>query len=127
MKMRSTPAPERIRQGQRSLNTAAFGTVPGIAYGVSKTEFAPEQATTRQQMAAFLYRYAKLRGMDVSGQNDLSAFRDSGTVDAYAKTAVAWAVDSGIIFGTETDTLSPNMTLPREQCAAMLYRLMKTA
>ena len=99
----------------------------GIAYGVSKTEFAPEQATTRQQMAAFLYRYAKLRGMDVSGQNDLSAFRDSGTVDAYAKTAVAWAVDSGIIFGTETDTLSPNMTLPREQCAAMLYRLMKTA
>ena len=99
----------------------------GIAYGVSKTEFAPDQATTRQQMAAFLYRYAKLKGMDVSGQNDLSAFRDSGAVDAYAKTAVAWAVDSGIIFGTETDTLSPNMTLPREQCAAMLYRFMKTA
>ncbi len=99
----------------------------GIAYGVSKTEFAPEQATTRQQMAAFLYRYAKLQGMDVSGQNSLSAFRDSGTVDAYAKTAVAWAVDTGIIFGTETDTLSPKMTLPREQCAAMLYRFMKTA
>ena len=99
----------------------------GIAYGVSKTEFAPDQATTRQQMAAFLYRYAKLKGMDVSGQNDLSAFRDSGAVDAYAKTAVAWAVDSGIIFGTETDTLSPNMTLPREQCAAMLYRFMKKA
>ena len=97
----------------------------GIAQGLSETQFAPEQTATRQQMAAFLYRYAKLQGMDVSSQKDLGGYVDYEKVDDYAKPAMAWAVDTGIILGTEKNTLSPRMTLPREQCATMLYRLLK--
>lgn len=99
----------------------------GIAQGISETQFAPEQTATRQQMAAFLYRYAKLQGMDVSSQKDLGDYVDYEKVDDYAKPAMAWAVDTGIILGTEKNTLSPRMTLPREQCATMLYRLLKAA
>ena len=99
----------------------------GIAQGISETQFAPEQTATRQQMAAFLYRYAKLQGMDVSSQKDLGGYVDYEKVDDYAKPAMAWAVDTGIILGTEKNTLSPRMTLPREQCATMLYRLLKAA
>lgn len=116
-----------LQKGAYYVNAVTWATENGVAYGISETEFAPEQSATRQQMAAFLYRYAKLQGMDVSKQDDLSAYKDIGTVDQYAKPAVAWAVENGILFGTEKDTLSPNMTLPREQCAAMIYRLRDAA
>ena len=116
-----------LQKGAYYVNAVTWAAENGVAYGISETEFAPEQSATRQQMAAFLYRYAKLQGMDVSKQDDLSAYKDIGTVDQYAKPAVAWAVENGILFGTEKDTLSPNMTLPREQCAAMIYRLRNAA
>ena len=99
----------------------------GIAQGISETQFAPDQTTTRQQMVAFLYRYAKLQGMDVSSRKDLSNYVDYEKVHDYAKPAMAWAVENGIVLGTEKNTLSPRMTLPREQCATMLYRLLKAA
>ena len=99
----------------------------GIAQGISETQFAPEQTATRQQMAAFLYRYAKFQGMDVSSQKDLSDYVDYEKLDDYAKPAMAWAVENGIIWGTEKNTLSPRMTLPREQCATMLYRFRNAA
>ena len=99
----------------------------GIAQGYDKTTFAPEQNVSRQEMATFLYRYAKLQGMDVSGQNDLSGYQDGGDVSPYAKAAVAWAVDAGIIKGYSTDTLIPQGDLLRQQCAAMLYRLRSAA
>ena len=41
----------------------------------------------------------------------------------YAKTAMAWAVNAGIIQGTATDTQAPTDVLLRQQCAVMLYRL----
>ena len=78
-------------------------------------------------MAAFLYRYAKLQGMDVTGQSDLSGLKDSKDVGKYAETAMAWAVDAGIVQGTTSSTLSPKAVLPRQQCAVMLYRLSKAA
>ncbi len=116
-----------LQKGAYYVKAVTWAAENGVAYGISETEFAPDQPASRQQMAAFLYRYAKLQGMNVSKQNDLSAYKDRGTVDKYAKPAVAWAVENGIIFGTGEDTLSPNTTLPREQCAAMLYRFRNAA
>ena len=116
-----------LRKGAFYEKAVIWAAENGIAQGYDKNTFAPDQIISRQQMAAFLYRYAKLQGMDVTGQNDLGNFRDNGDVGSYAKTAMAWAVDAGIIQGTTSDTLSPKATLPREQCAVMLYRLGKAA
>lgn len=112
-----------LRKGAYYEKAVIWAAENDIAQGYNKATFAPDQTVSRQQMAAFLYRYAKLKGMDVSGQSDLSGFKDNGSVGQYAKTAMAWAVNAGIIQGTATDTLAPTDALLRQQCAVMLYRL----
>lgn len=112
-----------LRKGAYYEKAVIWAAENDIAQGYNKATFAPDQTVSRQQMAAFLYRYAKLKGMDVSGQSDLSGFKDNGSVGQYAKTAMAWAVNAGIIQGTATDTLAPTDVLLRQQCAVMLYRL----
>ena len=116
-----------LRKGAFYEKAVIWAAKNGIAQGYDKNTFAPDQIISRQQMATFLYRYAKLQGVDVTGQGNLSGYKDCKDVGKYAEAAMAWAVDAGIIQGTTTTTLSPKAMLPRQQCAVMLYRLSKAA
>ena len=94
----------------------------GIVKGVSEGLFAPNQAAAREQLAAFLYRYAGFCGMDLSVQGDLSAFSDGNAVSSYAKDAVSWAVGRGLLVGTPDGKLSPQDSAVRVQLAALIFR-----
>ena len=58
-----------------------------------------EGEITREQLAAMLYRYAKLKGYDVSASADLSGCSDAAKVNTYAVDAMRWAVAEGLIQG----------------------------
>ena len=95
----------------------------GIVEGVSDTEFAPNEAVTREQFAAILYRYAQYDGMDaVTLEENLGGFTDADSISEYAVPALNWAVGEGIITGTTATTLEPQGTATRAQAAAMLMR-----
>ncbi len=94
----------------------------GIAAGTSATTFAPYQPLTRQDLAAFLYRYAQKKGYNTAAYNSLSKFNDCDCIDGYALPAVRWAVGAKIIYGTEYNLLAPRASASRCQMAAMLYR-----
>ena len=49
-------------------------------------------------------------------------FDDEGSVSAWAKDAIGWAVERGILTGTAERTLSPQGQATRAQLAAMLVR-----
>lgn len=90
--------------------------------------FAPEQNVTREELAAFLCRYAAAIGMDTSARADLSGFADQGTVSDWAKEAIEWCVAVKIMDGmTENGAqiLQPQGTATRAQFAAMLMRFME--
>ncbi len=95
----------------------------GIVQGTSDTTFSPDAAVTREQMAVFLYRYAKYLGMDTSlmGTAELTGFADADQVSDWATTAVLWAVRNSIINGTEKG-LEPAATANRAQVAQIIYR-----
>ncbi|MGN1008724.1 MAG: S-layer homology domain-containing protein, partial [Butyricicoccus sp.] len=93
-----------------------------VVSGVSATEFAPNANVTREQMAAILYRYATLKGYDVSKSTALSAFDDASAVSAYAQPALAWAVAEGLISGRTATTLAPQGTATRAEVASVLMR-----
>lgn len=94
----------------------------GIVQGTSGTTFSPDAPVTREQMAAFLYRYAKFTGMNVTVSGaDLSGFADASSVSAWAVEAVQWAVSRGIINGTDKG-LEPLATANRAQVAQIVYR-----
>ncbi len=65
-----------------------------------------------------LYRYAG--SPDTTGS--LAAFKDADSVSDYAKTAVKWAVEKGIITGKGGGMLDPKSDATRAEMAAMLQR-----
>ena len=91
-----------------------------MASGVSDGENA-NGYVTREQLATMLWRYAGEPASDYS----LSAFTDAANVSDYAATAMAWAVEHGIISGVTDTTIEPQGTATRAQCAAMLMRFVE--
>ena len=94
----------------------------GIVSGMSAEQFAPNNAITREQMAAILYRYAQFKGYDVSAKADLSVYTDAAQVSAYATDAMAWANGAQLITGTSATTLTPAGNATRAQVATILMR-----
>lgn len=76
---------------------------------------------TREQLAAMLYRYAKLKGYDVSASADISGYTDASGVSSWAKEAMQWAVGSGLIQGSG-NALTPQANASRAQIATILMR-----
>ena len=93
-----------------------------ITGGVSSTHFGAGNAVTREQLAAFLYRYAQDQGYDTSARADLSCYSDAGLVSSYATEALSWANATGLITGTTATTLSPQGSATRAQVATILSR-----
>ena len=83
--------------------------------------FRPNDAVTRQELVTFLYRYAKYKGYDVSAASDLSDWSDVASVSEYARDAMAWAVESGIIEG-KNGKLAPRDVSTRAEAAAIIAR-----
>ncbi len=85
----------------------------GLMTGVSATEFAPEQTTTRAMIVSIL---ARLEGVTTA---QAAGFADVDDNDWYA-TAVNWAASVGVVNGYEDNTFKPNTAITREQLAAIL-------
>ena len=85
----------------------------GLMTGVSATEFAPEQTTTRAMIVSIL---ARLEGVTTA---EAAGFADVNDNDWYA-TAVNWAANVGVVNGYEDNTFQPNTAITREQLAAIL-------
>lgn len=89
-----------------------------VVAGYSDGYYRPLQTITRQQMVAMLWRYAGFPESSV----DISTFDDADTVAEYARPALAWAIETGIIVGTNDNTLNPEVNTYRAQAAVILMR-----
>ena len=95
----------------------------GIVTGYGDGSFRPDNTVTREQMAAFLYRFAKAQGMDTTqGGMAVREFDDFSQLSAYAGEAVAWAVNAGILKG-DHNRLMPQAPCTRGQIVTFLWRL----
>ena len=88
-----------------------------MSSGVSDGENA-NGAVTREQLVTMLWRYAG----EPEGTAPLSAWSDAGSVSDWAAEAMSWAIDNGVITGMSADTLAPQGSATRAQCAAILMR-----
>lgn len=94
----------------------------GIVSGYSARSFAPVDPVTREQAAAILYRYAQKKGAVGEASAGLSGYQDTQAISPYARDAMAWAVASHLLAGTQADTLAPNHETTRAQVAALIMR-----
>lgn len=94
----------------------------GIVSGYSESVFGPGDPVTREQTSTILCRYTNAKGYDVSAKASLSDYEDEGTISAYAKDAMAWAVQASLIQGMGEKTLAPKGQTTRAQMAAIITR-----
>lgn len=99
----------------------------GVVKGYADGRFRPNDAVTREQMAALLYRFAGYKGYDVSigVDTDILRFTDGAAVGGYAVPAMRWACGSGLMTGAQRDggmALAPRDTATRAQTATLLTR-----
>jgi len=94
----------------------------GLVTSNADGTFGPDQQITREQLAAILFRYASMVGLDTSGRSDLSSFSDSNDIADYAQIPIAWAVHVGLLQGDGT-ALFPAAPATRAEVATLLQRL----
>ena len=78
----------------------------------------PGGSITREQLATMLWRIAGSPDSD----RTLEDFRDADEASIYAKNALGWAVEQGILSGKGGGILDPTGSATRVQVAAMLMR-----
>lgn len=92
----------------------------GIVAGYDDSTFGLGDSITREQLATILYRYAQLKGYDVTEKADLTGYTDSTAISGYAVEAMQWANANGIVNGMTETALAPQGTATRAQVATML-------
>ena len=97
----------------------------GIFADYDKDRFKPDDAITREQLAAIFYRYADYKDYDLTVKGDLDKFKDADEITDYAKTAMQWAVGSDLVKGKSGDLLDPQGKATRAEIAAMLHRFIE--
>lgn len=113
-----------VKTGSWYEDAVIWATQNGIVEGYSKKEFGADDAVTREQLAAMLYRYADYCRCDLSAGRyvDLSKFSDLHEISDYAIPALRWAVGEGILEGRTGKRLAPADTASRAEISMMLMR-----
>lgn len=112
--------------GKYYTEAVAWGVANGVLKGYSASIFGGEDDLTREQMAVMLHRYAVAQGLgkDVD-LTVLDGFADGAQVSGWAKEAVAWAVENGLLQGRGNNVLDPRTNITRSEVAAVLERYSK--
>lgn len=114
-------------QGKYYTEAVGWAKANGIVSGISATQFGPNNRITRQDAMLIFYRYCvDYLGLDGTCSGDLSGFADEGRVSGYAQTAVSWAVDNGLMSGSNSSSgmkLNPKGNLTRAEAATVLKAL----
>ena len=130
-RMEGSPVPKGknsftdVEAGKWYADAITWTAENGIFAGYSKDKFGPDDPITREQLAAIFYRYADYKGYDLTVKGDLDKFKDADKITDYAKTAMQWAVGSGLMKGKSGNLLDPQGTATRAEIAAMLHRFIE--
>lgn len=95
--------------------------------GTSDTTFSPDNAVTRAQVCTILVRFAAMEGIALQKVVEPDQFKDSLSIQEYARSGVTACQMAGIVKGYEKGFFRPENTMTREECATVVYRVMIAA
>ncbi len=103
----------------------------GIVNGTGEGSFAPNGTISRQEAAVMVTRAAALCGLDTQREgaevrDTLAPFLDYTTSAAWARPALAFCYDRGILDDSDMD-IRPTQAIRRGEVAQMLYALLERA
>lgn len=107
-------------------NAVSWAAANRIMDGYGSGLFGANDAISREQLAATLYRYAQAKGYNTSASVELTAFADGHTTSEWARPAMQWAVANGLFSGKSGSVLDPQGTATRAEVASILMRFCET-
>lgn len=123
MVIQSMPDFTDVQSGGDYINALTWAVGNKLVGGYGDNTFRPDAPVTRQQMAAFLYRWEQHRGGGFKGAwMFLLDYPDRDSISEYAYEGVAWCTANGILTGRADGTLAPGAAVTRAAAAAMLQR-----
>ena len=109
-----------LRRGSWYAPAVALGAARKIILGYDDGLFRPDRGVSREDMITLLYRYA---GSPKTSGRKLAEFRDNASISDYARQAMEWAVENGLILGyAEDGTIRPQSTTTRAEFATIAVR-----
>ncbi|MBR6513755.1 MAG: InlB B-repeat-containing protein [Clostridia bacterium] len=91
-----------------------------IISGTSEDKFSPNAPITREQLCVILYNYEKYKGTHGNfNDKSLVDFSDNQSISSWAREAMAWAVYSKVISGSDGKLLPRNYAT-RAQAAVII-------
>ena len=104
--------------------SVAWAVANDIIKGYENGKFGVGDAITREQVATILYRY--MGSPEVTGADEtLAPFADAGSISGFAKDAMVWAIQNGVISGKNATTLAPTASASRAEIASIIMRMDK--
>ena len=89
-------------------NAVRWGAYHHIILGYGNDTYGPNDAITREQLAAILFRYLNFAGIGLPEDiSDPPVFLDAGLISAYAKDAVMELTRAGMIYGQSYNYFEP--------------------
>ena len=91
------------------------------------SDFTPESAISRQQLASVLYLYAQFKGYDVSvgEETNILSYDDAFDISEYAIPAMQYVIGAGIINGKTISTVNPEDNATRTEIAVIIHRFIE--
>ena len=108
-----------VSAGKLYTSAIAWAASKKLVSGYTNGNFGSNDLIARQQMATFMYQYAKYKKLNKNAGGNISKYNDYKGVAPYAVTPMKWAVGNGIISGTNKG-LEPKGTATLAQIAVML-------
>ena len=106
-----------VSLGQWYTNAISWASKNDVVSGYGNNLFGPDDAITREQMAAILYRYAGAPSVET---NNLGNYTDANQISDWATDALNWCVENKIMVGNGNGTMTPNKIISRAEVATIM-------
>ena len=106
-----------VSLGQWYTNAISWASKNGVVSGYGNNLFGPDDAITREQMAAILYRYVGAPSVEA---DNLENYTDANQISDWATEALNWCVENKIMVGNGNGTMTPNKIISRAEVATIM-------
>jgi hypothetical protein len=97
----------------------------GIVSGIGYSQFDPDRAITREEIALIFSNYAKATGYTLPLTREAAAFADDSGIGSTYVDAVKAMQQAGIMMGGNGNKFNPKVSATRAEVSAMLHRYIK--
>lgn len=105
--------------------SASWATYSGYINGFPDGKFHGDENITREQLAMILYRYVGSPPVNGFVNTPIYDYYDYADISPYARTAMYWAVNSGVLYTDGSTHLSPRNDATRAEVAQTFRNLVE--